>query len=182
VYPLTGDPQKARQLLGGRHFTALLYTCNTAPCARRTQILTTDLAAVGIDVVVAKKESVQVMLSGAGLTNKSARWDIALAGGWGADYPDPSDFLNLLLAEGATGSAPSFKDPSYVKKANAAAALSGPRRYLAYAALDLETTRDYAPWIPVGTAITQDFFSKRIGCQVSQPVYGVDLAALCLRH
>jgi ABC-type oligopeptide transport system substrate-binding subunit len=109
VYPLTGDPQKARQLLGGRHFTALLYTCNTAPCARRTQILTTDLAAVGIDVVVAKKESVQVMLSGAGLTNKSARWDIALAGGWGADYPDPSDFLNLLLAEGATGSAPSFR-------------------------------------------------------------------------
>jgi hypothetical protein len=30
--------------------------------------------------------------------------------------------------------------------------------------------------------ISQDFFSKRIGCQVYQPVYGMDLAALCIKH
>ena len=181
VYPMTGDPQKARRLVGGRHYTALLYTCNTAPCGLRAQLLTTELAAVGIDVVVAKKVSLEAMLSGSGLAAKGAQWDIALTAGWDADYPDPSDFLNLLLASGVPGTL-AFDDPSYLKKAAAAAALSGPRRYLAYGKLDVETARDYAPWIPVGNAIEEDFFSKRIGCQVYQPVYGVDLAALCLRH
>jgi hypothetical protein len=27
-----------------------------------------------------------------------------------------------------------------------------------------------------------DFFSSRVGCQVFQPVYFMDLAALCLRE
>jgi peptide/nickel transport system substrate-binding protein len=182
VYPLSGDPQAARRLTGGRHYTALLYTCNTAPCARRTQILKTDLAAVGIDVVAANTATLNVMLTGALLTKKGVPWDIALAAGWNADYPDPSDFLNILLVGGAAGSALPFSDAGFVRRASAVAALSGPRRYLVYGKFDVETTRDYAPWIPVGNAIAQDFFSKRIGCQVYQPVYGIDLAALCLRH
>jgi hypothetical protein len=27
----------------------------------------------------------------------------------------------------------------------------------------------------------EDFFSARVGCQVFQPIYGVDLGALCQR-
>jgi hypothetical protein len=27
----------------------------------------------------------------------------------------------------------------------------------------------------------QDFFSARMGCQVYNPLYGMDIAALCLR-
>ena len=27
----------------------------------------------------------------------------------------------------------------------------------------------------------QDFFSARVGCQVYQPIYGIDLGSLCLR-
>jgi hypothetical protein len=34
---------------------------------------------------------------------------------------------------------------------------------------------------PFATDASRDFFSARIGCQVYQPVYGMDLAALCLR-
>jgi hypothetical protein len=33
----------------------------------------------------------------------------------------------------------------------------------------------------IGTNASRDFFSARSGCQVYQPVYGIDLAALCLR-
>jgi len=182
IYPLTGDAKAARKLVGNAHPTALLYTCNTAPCERRAQILTTDLEAAGIDVVVAKKESLGALLNGILLTRKGAKWDIALAAGWNADYPDPSDYLNLLIAGGGAGSALPFDDAGYDRKVTAAATLSGPGRYLTYGKLDVEASRDYAPWIPVGNAITQDFFSKRIGCQVYQPVYGMDLAALCLRH
>ena len=31
------------------------------------------------------------------------------------------------------------------------------------------------------TSLSHDFFSARMGCQVYQPVYGMDLAALCIR-
>jgi hypothetical protein len=34
----------------------------------------------------------------------------------------------------------------------------------------------------IGVWLNRDFFSARIGCQISQPIYGIDLAALCLRE
>ena len=35
---------------------------------------------------------------------------------------------------------------------------------------------------PFATAVTTDFFSDRIGCQVHQPLYGISLGALCVRR
>ena len=37
------------------------------------------------------------------------------------------------------------------------------------------------PWINFANVVGQDFFSARIGCQLFQPVEGVDLGALCIR-
>jgi hypothetical protein len=44
-----------------------------------------------------------------------------------------------------------------------------------------ETLRS-APWIAYGDFTFESFFSERIGCQITQPLTGVDLAALCLRR
>jgi peptide/nickel transport system substrate-binding protein len=176
VYPFTPDVSAARRLAGNRQRTALLYTCDTSVCNRLTQILRTDLGAIGIFVVTTKTLSVAAL--GA---QKGEPYDIALTLGWAADYPDPSDFLNYLLAGGG-GGFPPVSDPTYQRRAAAIAMLSGPPRYLAYGKLDVETTRNLAPWIPFGNGVSQDFFSKRIGCQVYQPIYGMDLAALCVRH
>ena len=77
---------------------------------------------------------------------------------------------------------PPLDDPSYQRQASAASKLTGPPRYLAYGKLDVDTARNSAPWVPIGNLISHDFFSARIGCQVYQPVYGMDLAALCIRH
>ena len=52
----------------------------------------------------------------------------------------------------------------------------------AYANFDLTLTRDVVPWINFANGVEQDFFSARIGCQLFQPVRGIDLAALCVRH
>ena len=41
--------------------------------------------------------------------------------------------------------------------------------------------RDDAPAAAISTGTGADFFSARIGCQLYQPVYGMDLAHLCLR-
>jgi hypothetical protein len=37
------------------------------------------------------------------------------------------------------------------------------------------------PQISFANPLEQDFFSARIGCQVNQPLVGIDLAALCIR-
>ena len=75
-----------------------------------------------------------------------------------------------------------FNDPSFNRKLKAAAKLSGARRYRTYSRLALELERDGVPGAAIETSTSRDFFSARIGCQVYQPVYGMDLAALCLQE
>ena len=77
--------------------------------------------------------------------------------------------------------APTFKDPAYQHKLANAARLSGPKRYLTYGKLDLDLARNAAPLAAFDNLTDNDFFSARIGCQ-TDGVYGIDLAALCLRH
>ena len=67
------------------------------------------------------------------------------------------------------------------RRIRAASRLSGPPRIEAYAALDREIAAQAAPFVPVVSATATDFFSARIGCQVEHPLYGIDLAALCVR-
>ena len=58
----------------------------------------------------------------------------------------------------------------------------GDERYRVYSRLAFELERDVAPVAAFSTNESRDFFSERIGCQLYQPVYGIDLAALCPRH
>jgi hypothetical protein len=62
------------------------------------------------------------------------------------------------------------------------AKLSGAKRYRAASRLALELQRDFAPAAAISWNAGRDFFSARIGCQVYQPYFGMDLAALCLRR
>ncbi len=51
-----------------------------------------------------------------------------------------------------------------------------------YGELDVELARNAAPLVALANVTTRDFFSARMGCQLYQPVYGVDLAALCVKR
>ena len=119
---------------------------------------------------------------------RGAPFDIAL-GGYAADYPDPSDFLALLFDGRTIQTANNldssyFNDPTYNRRLDAAAKLSGSQRYRAYQALDAYLTRTAAPAAPLLNATFQNFFSTRTAanCRIHQPIYGIDLAALCLKH
>ena len=59
--------------------------------------------------------------------------------------------------------------------------LSAEARYRAYSALSVELARDAAPWVAYAVGTNRDFFSARMGCQIFQPVYGIDIAALCTK-
>jgi hypothetical protein len=74
-----------------------------------------------------------------------------------------------------------FNDPSYTRRLRAAESLTGPQRYRAYAALDAEIAGNAVPAVSYDYELSGDFFSARIGCVTSQPIYGIDLAALCLK-
>lgn len=176
VYPLTPDLTRARQLARGHTgATAVLYTCDITPCAQQAQIVKTDLAAIGIDV---QSRAFPAGTLYAEYATPGAPFDIAFVA-WQADYPDPDAFLNLLLEGGA--SIPTLEDPIVRGKLAAAARLSGPQRYLTYGQLDLDIARYAAPWIAYANPPLHELFAARIGCQ-TYGVYGLDLAALCIRH
>jgi YVTN family beta-propeller protein len=175
VYPLSPDVAKARALAGSGRRTAVLYTCDAYPCPEQAQIVTTDLARIGIRVEVRELPLTTLF---ARETTPGEPFDLGWQG-WLPDYPDPEAMLDPLLEEPAYG--PTFDDPVWQRKLAAAARLSGPARYLSYGALDLDLAREAAPLAAIGNLDSAEFFSARIGCEV-YGVYDIDLAALCLRH
>jgi peptide/nickel transport system substrate-binding protein len=183
IYPLDGpDLVKAKELMGGKTGKAVMYTCNQAPCPERAQIVQANLKAIGIDVEIKQfPRNVQFAKEG----NKGEPFDIADEG-WIADYPDPYDFINKLL-DGRTIQKTNnvnfsyFNDPTYNKKMDEAQALVGDARDAAYGKLDEDIARNAAPLVSYMIANNLDFFSARVGCQLFQPVYFMDLSTLCIR-
>jgi YVTN family beta-propeller protein len=178
IYPNTPDIVKARALVqqahaGGR--SAILDTCKTYPCPQQAQIVKTDLAKIGLDVHINILSQSKLFA-----VEQTPGKDFDLAwGGWIADYPDPQSMLDSLLEDPTVG--PTLNDPAYRRRLAAAARLSGSERYLTYGKLDLDLARNAAPLAAFDNLTTNDFFSARIGCQ-TYGIYGMDLAALCLRH
>jgi ABC-type transport system substrate-binding protein len=176
VFPSTPDLAKARRLAKGFEGSkVVLYTCDRDACGDQAQIIRTDLAAIGLRVVVRTFSVPEIYKM---YEVPHAGFDMGLVW-WGADYPDPDDFLNLLLEDG--GELPTFVNPTYRKRLLAADRLTGVDRYLTYAKLDREIASHAAPWVAFGNSSTHQLFSARVGCQVFVPTYGTDLAALCIR-
>jgi YVTN family beta-propeller protein len=176
VYPTTPNLAKARELVteahaGGR--TAVLITCHAYPCPQQAQIVKTDLAKIGLQVRIKLLPSAKMF---AQEETPGAPFDLAW-NGWLPDYPDPEAMLNEILSSFG----PAFKDPAYQRKLAKAARLSGPERYITYGKLDLDLARNAAPLAAFDNLTDNTFFSARIGCQ-TEGIYGIDLAALCLRH
>jgi peptide/nickel transport system substrate-binding protein len=184
IYPFTPDLPKARMLARGKGGKGALYTCTTPQCRQAAQIVQADLKAIGIDLEV-KYFTVGAVFER--VARRGEPFDAAIVG-WVADYADPGYVLNVLYGPSigansfwSNSNSSYFDDPSYNRRLRTAAGLSGARRYSAYAALDADLARRAAPFAALFNASEFDFFSARMGCQVYQPVYGVDLAALCIR-
>ena len=63
----------------------------------------------------------------------------------------------------------------------AAGRLTGDARLRAFARLDRDLAKRAAPAAAFGSLTYNHFLSARMGCQVLHPLYGLDLAALCVR-
>jgi len=183
IYPLNGpDVRTATRLATGKGGTAVLYACNLSPCPQQAELVRANLKTIGIDVDI-KTFPFGVLFEK--MSTRGEPFDLVLSG-WVVDYADPQNiFENLLdgtkIKARDNNNVSYFDDSKFNGKLAAAASRSGPERYRAYGALDVEVARDAAPLVAIAIPTSRHFFSARIGCHVAQPVYGFDLAALCLR-
>jgi len=183
VYPLVPDLARAKRLARGHGGRAVLYA-GVEPGARAEgQLIKAELAPLGITVEIKAFGSFAV---GHIAGRRGEPFDMALTV-WVVAYPDPSNILNYLfdgrsIRATANSNLSYFDDPAFNRKLAVAARLAGPRRYAAYRALETDLLRNGAPAAPLYNFAESEFFSARIGCQVYQPVYQIDLAALCLKQ
>jgi ABC-type oligopeptide transport system substrate-binding subunit len=187
IYPMAGaDPTKAKAIAGNgfKGKTAVLYTANAGAAVTGAQVVQYNLKQIGLNVDIKQfTRAVQFQKEGV----KGEPYDIGFDG-WNADYADPFDFINILL-DGTTIHATNnvnfsyFNDPKYNKKMAEAAKLSGAERYATYGNLDIDLAKNAAPMAAWDNDNQRDFFSSRIDpkCVVYQPVYQMDLGALCLK-
>lgn len=183
IYPVNGaDVAKAKQLLGSRHPSLTIYTQSGQPGEDQAQILRTNLKAIGLDATV---KALPFAVLNRAIGDPKEPYDIALTG-WFADYPDPADFINILL-DGANISSQNNVNvalmdvPAFNDRMRKAALLTGQMRYEIYGKLDVDIMRDVVPWVPMYNGTVREFISDRVGCYVFQPAQGVmDLAAACI--
>ena len=85
------DLEKA--LLGGKTGKVVMYTTNDRTGINTGQMVKANLAAIGLEVEV-KAYTFGVLIDKTG--TRGEPFDL-MSIGWFADYPDPYDFINILL-------------------------------------------------------------------------------------
>lgn len=93
--------------------------------------------------------------------------DMGVSMGWCSDYPDPYDWINVLLYGGAIQAENNnnysyFNDPKWNKKMEAAARLVGPKRLKVYGQMDLDIMNQAAPMAVERTYNNRYLFSNRV--------------------
>jgi peptide/nickel transport system substrate-binding protein len=184
IYPFKADVRTAKKLMGNRRGTAVLYISDNPVDAAVATVLIRELARINIDVSVRPFRTADYNRR---IHRRAERFDMALSG-WVADYLDPYNFINIQLSGDNIHASNNqnlshFDDPTFNRRMDAAARLSGSRRYAAYAKLDADLMRQAAPIIPYANGYRLDFVSKRTGCIVLAPgaASGLDYAAACLK-
>jgi peptide/nickel transport system substrate-binding protein len=176
TYPLgRPDIAAATALLAGARPSLVLYI-EDRPLERSiADEVADDLNVVGIDVTVVAFDLAEFFRR---IGDPDEPFDLALTS-WFADYPDPFEFLNVLLDGRSADNFSHFDDPSFNARLRAAAALTdAAARTDAYRRLDTDLM-NAAPLAVLDNPTSYDFFSSRVGCQIFTPTYGIDLAALC---
>jgi len=98
---------------------------------------------------------------------KGTDLDIGVSMGWCSDYPDPYDWINILLYGGniqaENNNNYSYMNiPKWNKKMASAARLVGPQRLKVYGQLDLDIMNQVAPIAVERTYNNRYFFSNRV--------------------
>jgi ABC-type oligopeptide transport system substrate-binding subunit len=171
VYPIQGSNYaKAKQLAGSNCKSVNLWTGNTPTGQNLAQVFKFNLSQIGCDVNVKLFQGFQIYTAAG---TKGADFDAVLVG-WNQDYPDPYDFIDVLLNgdnihDSNNNNLAYFNVPSINKEMAAANKLSGDKRYETYGNLDVKITNNYAPWAAYDNRNEREFVASRVGGYLFQP-------------
>ena len=174
LYPIKGaNPVRGRALANGARDEITLLFTTTPTSVARAQILKYNLEQIGLSVTL-KPQPFAVAIRTAG--TRGSDFDMFLIA-WFADYPDPFDFINVLLdgqniQESNNSNYSYLNSPKYNKLMADAAKLSGAARYDAYGKLDVDMMKNAAPWAPLSNGNVREFISSRVTNYLFHPVYG----------
>jgi ABC-type oligopeptide transport system substrate-binding subunit len=146
-------------------------------CSQLAETVTANLAPLGIDVVTRAFPFAELFER---IDTPGEPFDMAQYN-WLADYADPSTFINSLFQSDLSTHPGLFHEPALDKEMAAAARLTGDERRRAYEALDHKLSAEALPGVPYASGTSVGFYSDRIGCQVEQPIVGIDFNLLCER-
>jgi peptide/nickel transport system substrate-binding protein len=165
IYPLRGSQyDKAKSLAGGACGKTTLVTATSVTGQALAAVMKYNLGQMGCDVTVKSLVGFQVYVF---TGQKGADFDAVIAG-WNQDYPDPYDFIDVLLNgnnihENNNNNIAYFNNAAINAKMVAANKKIGAARYKAYGDLDLEITKNHAPWASYDNRNSREFISSRIG-------------------
>jgi ABC-type transport system substrate-binding protein len=176
IYPIKGaDYPKAKSLAAaaGGCKDVTLYSANSAVGQNLAQVFKYNLSQIGCNVTVKLFQGFQIYIAAG---TKGEPFDAVFAG-WFADYADPYDFIDILLNgknihESNNNNLAYFNNAKVEAQMKAANALSGDKRYAAYQALDLNITKNYAPWAAYENRSIREFTASRIGGYLFQASHG----------
>ncbi|HLM34891.1 MAG TPA: ABC transporter substrate-binding protein [Gaiellaceae bacterium] len=184
LYPLRGpELETARRIARGhlRGGKAVYLACPGADCRARAVIVEQNLAKIGLHVEIRAGYG-QYALAGV----RGTGFDIADVV-TRPDYGDPYGIVEKLLdgrvirTVGNTNLS-YYADPAFSRALDAAQRLSGAARIRAYELLDVDVARRSAPLAAYANVNARVFLSRRVGCVTYQPVFGLDIAGLCLNR
>lgn len=183
VFPFRPNIAQAKKFAGNAKHDVTMYT-TTSPIGTNQGVLVQSLFKnIGLNVDV-RRFGTGTMYKKCG--TKSEAFDICNVG-WIADYPDPFDFMNVLLSgesihDSNNNNYSYFNNAKYNRQMDSAARLFGAKRFSTYGSLDATIMKQAAPIVAWDNDNDREFISGKTGCYTNQPVYGLaDLALLCLK-
>jgi peptide/nickel transport system substrate-binding protein len=188
VYPVVASRSpnftKGKALASGnlRGGNCTFWTFNTSFGPTVAQVVQYDLKQIDLNCAITPFDRVVETTKGG---TKGAQFDLLL-NGWGQDYPDPYDFINILLD--GNGIKPEnnvnlsyFNSAKFNTLMESAAKKAGAARYAAYAKLDHDLMAGPAPLAPYINTNARILMSKNVGCYVYSQTYGSILNAACVK-
>jgi ABC-type oligopeptide transport system substrate-binding subunit len=178
IYPASPNLNRARQLARGntRSGKAVVYYGLTGVGPQLLELTRAALNQIGITDIDARGFRGFAIYDAAG--KRGSEHDVVVGSGWCQDYPDPYDFINVLLYGGNiqqdnNNNLAYFNNRSYNTKMERAARLLGAERLRTYGNLDVDISTNQAPWASWQNINDRFFFSNRIDMRsyVWAPVY-----------